>query len=128
VRVCPADSSSSFVHHYVYDMRVDPDVRELADSQFRFVPGHSGGDRVSLQSVDSPDRYVRATSTGVRIDPVEATGTCAAEASFQRLPGLANPRGMSLQSVASPGAYLRHDKSRLVLGQASGSKTTFLLT
>ncbi|GAA2032369.1 hypothetical protein GCM10009740_23070 [Terrabacter terrae] len=128
VRLSPADSSSSFVRHHAYELRVDADVRELADCQFRFVSGHSGGDTVSLQSVNFPDRYVRATSTGVRIDPVEATTTYAAEASFQRLPGLANPKGVSLQSLASPGSYLRHDKGRLVLGQASGSKTTFLLT
>lgn len=128
VRLSPADSSSSFVRHFAYELRVDADVRELADSQFRFVPGHSGGDTVSVQSVNFPDRYVRVTSTGLRIDPVETAGTYAAEASFQRLPGLANPKGVSLRSVASPGSYLRHDKGRLVLGPASGSKSTFFLS
>jgi GH43 family beta-xylosidase len=129
VRLSPADAASSFVRHYAYDLRVDADVRELADSQFRFVTGHSGGDTVSLQSVSFPDRFVRVTSTGLRIDPVEeGSSTYAAEASFQRQPGLANPKGVSLQSVAAPGSYVRHDKGRLVVGPASGSKSTFFLS
>jgi GH43 family beta-xylosidase len=129
VRLSPADSATSFVRHFTYDLRVDADVRELADSQFRFVPGHSGDGTVSLQSVNFPDRFVRVTSTGVRIDPVEADGsTYAAEASFRREPGLASPKGVSLQSVSAPGSYLRHDKGRLVLGSPSGSKSTFFLS
>lgn len=128
VRLSPADSASSFVRHHAYELRVDADVRELADSQFRFVPGHFGGDTVSLQSVNFPDRFVRVTNTGVRIDPVETTGSYAAEASFQRQPGLASPKGVSLQSVSAPDSYLRHDKGRLVTGPASGSKTTFFLS
>ena len=64
----------------------------------------------------------------MRIDPVETTGSYAAEASFQRQPGLASPKGVSLQSVSDPDSYLRHDKGRLVTGPASGSKTTFFLS
>jgi GH43 family beta-xylosidase len=129
VRLSPADSASSFVRHFAYDLRVDADVRELADSQFRFMPGKAGTDTVSLQSVNFPDRFVRVTGTSLRIDPVdEASSTYAAEASFRRQPGLANPRGVSLQSVSAPGSYLRHDKGRLVVGPASGSKSTFLLS
>ncbi|MBC9823795.1 family 43 glycosylhydrolase [Terrabacter sp. MAHUQ-38] len=128
VRLSPADSATSFVRHFAYDLRVDADVRELADSQFRFVPGHSGDGTVSLQSVNFPDRFVRVTSTGLRIDPVEAgSSRYAAEASFRREPGLASPKGVSLQSVSAPGSYVRHDKGRLVVGSASGSKSTFFL-
>ena len=128
VRLSPADSASSFVRHFAYELRVDADVRELADSQFRFVPGHSGDGTVSLQSVNFPDRFVRVTSTGLRIDPVEAgSSRYAAEASFRREPGLASPKGVSLQSVSAPGSYVRHDKGRLVVGSASGSKSTFFL-
>ena len=118
------------MRHYAYELRVDADVRELADSQFRFVPGHSGGDTVSLQSVNFPDRYVRITGTGVRIDPVETTGSYAAEASFHGVSRASRaPRaGVSLQSVSAPDSYLRHDKGRLVVGPASGSKTTFFLS
>jgi hypothetical protein len=129
VRLSPADSASSFVRHFAYELRVDADVRELADSQFRFVPGRSGGETVSLQSVNFPDRFVRVTPAGLRIDPVEeGSDAYAAEASFRRLPGLANPKGVSLQSVSAPGSYLRHDKGRLVVGPASGSKSTFFLS
>ena len=128
VRLSPGDSASSFVRHFAYELRVDADVRELADSQFRFVPGNSGGDTVSLQSVNFPDRFVRVTGTGLRIDPVvEGSSTYAAESSFRREPGLANPKGVSLQSVSSPGSYVRHDKGRLVVGAPSGSKSTFFL-
>ncbi|WP_425582783.1 AbfB domain-containing protein [Terrabacter ginsenosidimutans] len=61
------------------------------------------------------------------VDPVETAGTYAAEASFQRLPGLSNPKGVSRRSAAPPGSYVRHDKGRLVVGHASGSKSTFFL-
>jgi GH43 family beta-xylosidase len=131
VRLSPGDASTSFVRHVEYGLRVDADVRELADSQFRFVAGLAGGDTVSLQSVNFPDRYVRVSGTSLRIDPVDAVdtaGSFAAEASFVRLPGLASPKGVSLRSVTDPSAYVRHDKGRLTVGPASGSKTTFLLS
>lgn len=129
VRLSPADSASSFVRHFAYELRVDNDVRELGDSQFRFVPGHSGGASVSLQSVNFPDRHVRVTPAGVRIDPSDNTPGYAAESSFRRLPGLAGAgKGVSLELVSAPGTFLRHDKGRLTTSGASGSKTTFLLS
>ncbi|MBM0226059.1 MULTISPECIES: family 43 glycosylhydrolase [Micromonospora] len=129
LRLSPADASSTFVRHFAYVLRVNPAGRELADTQFRFVPGLAGGGTVSIQSVNFPDRYWRVVDgTSLRIDPVEDGSAYAAQASFRRIPGLANSNGISLELSDRPGVYVRHDKGSLTVGKPSGSKSTFWLS
>lgn len=128
LRLSPADASSAFVRHYAYVLRVDPGVRELADSQFRFLPGLAGTGTVSIQSVNFPDRYWRVDGTSLRIDPVADGSADAAQASFRRVPGLANSNGISLELSDRPGVYVRHDKGSLTVGKPAGAKSTFWLS
>ena len=128
VRLSPANAPSSFVRHYEYVLRVDTDPHELADTQFRFVPGFAGEGTESLQSVNFPDRYVRVSAGAVRIDPFEAGDQYAGQASFRRVPGMAGNKGVSLQVVGEPATYLRHQKGQLTAGPAAGMHTTFLLS
>ncbi|MGK5739313.1 family 43 glycosylhydrolase [Micromonospora sp. URMC 103] len=128
VRLSPADAPSTYVRHDAYLLRVDRGVRELADSQFRFVPGLAGAGTVSIQSVNFPDRYWRVDGTSLRIDPVEADGPYAGQASFRRLPGLAHRNGISLELADRPGVYVRHGNGRLTVGRPSGSRSTFWLS
>ena len=128
LRLSPADAPSAFVRHYAYLLRVDPNVRELADSQFRFVPGLAGDGTVSIQSVNFPDRFWRVDGTTIRIDPVEDGGGYAAQASFRRVPGLVNSNGVSLELSDRPGVYVRHDRGTLTVGRRSGSRSTFWLS
>jgi GH43 family beta-xylosidase len=121
VRLSPADARSSFVRHFEFVLRVDAGVRELADTQFRFVPGLAGAGTESIRSVNFPDRYVRVAGGTVRIDPVEPGDAFAGQASFRRIPW---GRGVLLR-VADSGAYLRHDRGRLTTGR---SGTVFLLS
>ena len=69
VRLSPADAPTAFVRHREFAVRVETDVRELADTQFRFVDGFAGDGTESLQSVGFPDRYLRVVDGTVRLDP-----------------------------------------------------------
>ncbi|RKN34028.1 family 43 glycosylhydrolase [Micromonospora musae] len=128
VRLSPADAPSTFVRHHTYALRVDPRVRELADSQFRFVPGFAGGGTVSLQSVNFPDRYWRVDGTSLRIEPVQEGDGFGAQASFRRVPGLANSNAVSLELSDRRGSYVNHDRGALTVGRASRAKSTFWLS
>ncbi|GAB7191827.1 hypothetical protein NUM3379_25350 [Kineococcus sp. NUM-3379] len=126
VRLSPADDAAAFVRHSGYVLRVDRDVRELADSQFRFVPGLAGAGTESIRSVNFPDRYVRVAADGtVRIDPLEEGAAFAGQASFRRT---ATAKGISLQLASNAATYLRHDKGRLTAGPAAGARSTFRLS
>ncbi|GAA0934689.1 hypothetical protein GCM10009558_048090 [Virgisporangium aurantiacum] len=116
VRLSPADAPASHVRHYDYVLRVEAGVRQLADTQFRFVPGFAGAGTESLQSVNFPNRYVRVSGTTVRIDPVESGAAWAGQASFRRT---ASGSGVTLQVVADANTYLRHESGRLTTGAAT---------
>ncbi|MFD5828926.1 family 43 glycosylhydrolase [Lentzea sp. NPDC060358] len=113
VRLSPVDSPSLVVRHYEYRLRVDGNVRDVADSQFRFVPGFLGAGTVAVQSVNFPDRYVRVDSDAIRIDPYEDTDAYGRAASFVRVPGLAEGPAVSLRVGAD--TYLAHDTGRFVV-------------
>ncbi|MDX8051762.1 family 43 glycosylhydrolase [Lentzea sp. BCCO 10_0798] len=115
VRLSPVDAPSLVVRHYEYRLRVDGNVRDLGDSQFRFVPGFLGAGTVALQSVNFPDRYVRVDGDMIRIDPFEDTDAYGRAASFVRVPGLADGGAVSLRVGAD--TYLAHDNGRVVLSR-----------
>ncbi|HEX2131343.1 MAG TPA: family 43 glycosylhydrolase [Actinophytocola sp.] len=128
-RLSPLDAPNLVVRHFEYRLRVDGDVRELADSQFRFGPGHLGAGTVSLASVNFPDRYVRVADVP-RIDPYEDTDAYGRSASFVRERGLADRDAVSLRLVTDRNAYLAHDDGRLVVarpgrGRAERERATF---
>ncbi|MGW4116206.1 family 43 glycosylhydrolase [Actinosynnema sp. NPDC004786] len=122
VRLSPADAPELFVRHFEYRLRVDGAVREVADSQFRFVPGFLGAGTVAVQSVNFPDRYARVDGAAVRIDPYEDSDAYGRAASFVRVPGLADRDAVSLRSAADPQAYLSHDTGRLVVARPGGDR------
>ncbi|ONI80467.1 alpha-arabinofuranosidase [Saccharothrix sp. ALI-22-I] len=117
VRLSPLDAPNLFVRHYEYRLRVDGNVREVADSQFRFVPGFLGAGTVAVQSVNFPDRYARVDGTAIRIDPYEDADAYGLAASFVRVPGLTDRGAVSLRLAADPAAYLAHDTGRLVVSK-----------
>ncbi|OLF18033.1 family 43 glycosylhydrolase [Actinophytocola xanthii] len=128
-RLSPMDAPHLVVRHFEYRLRVEGNVRELADTQFRFVPGHLGARTVSLQPVNFPDRYVRAADI-LRVDPYEDTDAYGRETSFVREPGLAHRDGVSLRASTGRRAYLTHVDGRLVLtspgrGRAERERSTF---
>ncbi|MFI6096184.1 family 43 glycosylhydrolase [Lentzea sp. NPDC051213] len=108
------------VRHYEYRLRVDGDVREVGDTQFRFVPGFLGSGTVALQSVNYPDRYVRVDGDAVRIDPFEDTDSYGRAASLVRVPGLASAEAVSLRVGVD--TYLMHNAGRVVVSRPGNDR------
>jgi GH43 family beta-xylosidase len=131
-RLSPLDAPHLVVRHFEYRLRVDGNVRELADSQFRFGPGHFGAGTVSLASVNFPDRYVRVADV-LRVEPYEDTDAYGRSTSFVREPGLADRGAVSLRLVTDRDMYLTHENGRLVVarrpgrGRAERERATFRL-
>ncbi|MDQ2584132.1 family 43 glycosylhydrolase [Saccharothrix yanglingensis] len=116
VRLSPVDSPRLVVRHHDYRLRVDGDVRELGDSQFRLVDGFLGAGTTAVQSVNFPDRYARVDGASLRVDPYEDSDAYGRTASFVRVAGLAGRDGVSLRLAADPARYVAHDGvGRLVL-------------
>jgi GH43 family beta-xylosidase len=133
VRLSPLDSPHLVVRHAEFRLRVEGNVREVADSQFRLVPGNLGAGTVSVRSVNFPDRHVRAGEGVLRIEPFADTDEYGAATSFVRVPGLANRSAVSLRLSTDPDAYLSHDNGRLVVarpgrGRAERERATFHLS
>ncbi|MFF3560972.1 AbfB domain-containing protein [Streptomyces sp. NPDC002574] len=84
-------------------------------------PGAPRGHRLSLQSVNFPDRFWSAAEDTGRLEPVAASSTRAARraATFVLVTGLADARCVSF---ATPdGRYLRHQDFRIRLDRPDGS-------
>jgi len=134
LRLSPLDAPHLVVRHAEFRLRVEGNVRDVADSWFRLVPGHLGAGTVSVQSVNFPDRYVRAAPGVLRIEPF-VDGDADADAygratSFVRVRGLADRSAVSLRLSDDPAAYLAHDNGRLVVarpgrGRAERERATF---
>ncbi len=85
--------------------------------------GQSGGDqgeRVSLKSVISPDRYVRHRNYLGELTPISSE-LDRKDGTFMVRPGLAGGDSISFESVNFPGFYLRHQGYRIKLHKADGS-------
>lgn len=103
VRLSPYDAPHLVVRHAEFRLRVEGNVREVADSWFRFNPGHLGTGAVAVHSVNYPDRHVTAGDGVLRIEP-----------------------------YADPDSYVSHDNGRLVVarpgrGRAERARATFLV-
>ncbi|MFY1614773.1 family 43 glycosylhydrolase [Micromonospora sp. WMMD736] len=131
VRLRSHDLTTSYVRHYDYRARVEPNVTNLADSQFRIVNGLAGGGSVSLESTNFPGYYLRHYGFALSIAPNDGSSIFASDASFQRRPGLADSAGVSLESQNYPGRYVRHRDGLLyveaVATSAERSSATFHL-
>jgi GH43 family beta-xylosidase len=107
VRISPAGKPSTFVRHDGPELRVERGVRDLADTQFRFVPAPGGAE--AIQSVNLPDHHVRVVGGAARLE----TGTPTA---FRRV---THGRGVRLRLAGDPAAYLRHGDGRVMVGTPS---------
>jgi hypothetical protein len=98
-----------YVRHSNFDVRIDPNVSPVQDSQFRLVPSLSGGSgTLSFQSVNFPGHYLRHYGFDFVLAANDGTATFAADATFRRVPGLADAGSASFQSSNFPDRYIRH--------------------
>ncbi|MFC7614371.1 AbfB domain-containing protein [Actinokineospora soli] len=107
--------ANGFVRHWEYRARVDTEVRPLADSQFRVVPGLAGSGSVSLESTNFPGYYLRHRGFELWVERDDGSALFRGDASFTRRAGLASASAVSFESLNFPGRYLRHRDSRLYL-------------
>ncbi|WP_428965904.1 family 43 glycosylhydrolase [Micromonospora fluostatini] len=115
VRLRAHDLTTSYVRHYEHRARVEPNVTNLADSQFRVVTGLAGSGTVSLESTNFPGYYLRHRGYAGYVERNDGSTLFAGDASFHRRPGLAASAGISLESQNFPGRYLRHRDGLLQL-------------
>jgi GH43 family beta-xylosidase len=110
-----------FIRHLNARARLDADVTNLADSQFRIVPGLAGSGTISLESTNNPGHYLRHRDLEVWLDRDNGSARFHADASFTLRAGRADPAGVSFESVNLPGRYIRHAAGLLFVQPA---KTT----
>jgi GH43 family beta-xylosidase len=132
VRLSPLDAPNLVVRHAEFRLRVEGNVREVADSWFRLVPGHLGAGTVSLQSANFPNHYVRAGEGVLRVEPFTETDEYGRATSFVKVPGLVDRSAVSFRLLDDSGAYIAHDNGRIVVarpgrGRAERERSTFRL-
>ena len=108
VRLRSHDQASSYIRHYDYRARIEPNVANLADSQFRIVTGLAGGGSVSLESTNFPGYYLRHRGYALYVEKNDGSALFGGDASFRRQSGLADSTGISLESQNFPGRHVRH--------------------
>jgi len=118
VRLRSQNNPTRYVRHWDFRARIEADVTNLADSQFRVVTGLAGGGTVSLESTNFPGYYLRHRNFEVRVERNDGSAAFRGDASFFRRAGLADAAGVSLESVNFPGRYVRHVAGSLLHVQA----------
>ncbi|MGN9766482.1 family 43 glycosylhydrolase [Micromonospora sp. SD12] len=108
VRLRSHDLTASYIRHYDYRARLEPNVTNLADSQFRIVAGLAGAGTVSLESTNFPGYYLRHRDFALYVEQNDGSALFGGDASFHRRSGLAASAGLSLESQNFPGRYVRH--------------------
>ncbi|MEV4134733.1 family 43 glycosylhydrolase [Dactylosporangium sp. NPDC049742] len=98
-----------YVRHADYDVRIDPNVSPAADSQWKVVPGLTGGTGyVSLESTNFPGYFLRHSNYDFSLVRNDGSAAFAADATFRQVAGLADAAGVSFQSYSHPDRYIRH--------------------
>ncbi|MFD3928182.1 family 43 glycosylhydrolase [Streptomyces sp. NPDC058614] len=109
VRFSSYNYPGRFIRHWEFRARLEANVTNLADSQFRVVTGLAGSGTVSLESANFPGYYLRHKNYELWVEKNDGTSTFLADASFQRRAGLADTTaGVSFESYNFPGRYVRH--------------------
>ncbi|MFF3483077.1 family 43 glycosylhydrolase [Streptomyces sp. NPDC002701] len=110
VRFSSYNFPDRYIRHWEYRAKIEPNVTNLADSQFRVVTGLAGTGTVSLESANFPGHYLRHRSNGeVWVDRSDGSAAFRGDASFYRRAGLADASaGVSFEAYTVAGSYLRH--------------------
>ncbi|MFG1837009.1 family 43 glycosylhydrolase [Micromonospora sp. NPDC049175] len=121
VRLRSHDLATSYIRHWEYRARIEPNVTNLADSQFRIVNGLAGGGSVSLESTNFPGYYLRHRGYALYVEKNDGSALFGGDASFRRQSGLADGAGISLESHNFPGRHVRHRAGLLYVEPVSSS-------
>ena len=110
-----------FIRHANFRGRLDPNVTNVADSQFRFTPGLAGTGTLSLESANFPGYYLRNRNSELWLERNDGSTVFRNEATFYRQPGLADAAGVSFESFNAAGSYLRHSAFQLYVQPVDGA-------
>ncbi|MEV0227039.1 family 43 glycosylhydrolase [Streptomyces sp. NPDC050704] len=113
VRFSSYNFPDRYIRHWEYRAKLEANVTNLADSQFRVVTGLTGSGTVSLESANFPGYYLRHKNNEVWVEKNDGTTTFKNDASFFRRAGLADAAGVSFESLNFPGRYIRHYENLL---------------
>ncbi|WP_328543806.1 family 43 glycosylhydrolase [Streptomyces europaeiscabiei] len=109
VRFSSYNFPDRYIRHEGFRAKTQANVTNLADSQFRIVPGLVGTGTVSLESANFPGYYLRHKNFEVWVEKNDGTTTFKNDASFNQRAGLADATdGISFESLNFPGRYIRH--------------------
>ncbi|MFC7262151.1 family 43 glycosylhydrolase [Streptomyces lutosisoli] len=109
VRFSSYNFPDRYIRHWEYRAKIEPNVTNLADSQFRVVTGLAGTGTVSLESANYPGYYLRQKNYEVWVEKDDGTAAFRSDASFYQRAGLADSAsGLSFEWYGSAGRYLRH--------------------
>ncbi|WP_165521756.1 family 43 glycosylhydrolase [Micromonospora zingiberis] len=115
VRLRAHDLPDRYLRHWEFRVRLEPDVTNLADSQFRIVAGLADPSAISLESTNYPGYYLRHRDHQVWVERNDGSNLFRQDATFGRRAGLADPAKVSLESMNFPGQYVRHRGGLLYL-------------
>ncbi len=121
VRLRAHDLPDRYLRHWEFRVRLEPNVTNLADSQFRIVAGLADPAAISLESTNYPGYYLRHRDHQLWVQRNDGSDLFRQDATFVRRPGLADPAKVSLESVNFPGQYLRHRDGLAYLEAVSGA-------
>jgi hypothetical protein len=96
------------VRHTNFDVRIDPNVSPVQDSQFRIRIGLAGTGTVSFESVNFPGYFLRHSNFDFQQVCNDGTSQFAQDATFRQVAGLADSTWSSFQSYNYPDRYIRH--------------------
>ncbi|WP_246277827.1 family 43 glycosylhydrolase [Phytohabitans rumicis] len=108
-----------FVRHWEFRARLEANVTNLADSQFRIVTGLAGSGTVSLESTNYPGYYLRHKNYEMWVERSDGSTLFRNDASFYRRAGLADSAAASFESYNFAGRYLRHANNLLYIQPVS---------
>ncbi|GAB7036167.1 MULTISPECIES: family 43 glycosylhydrolase [Catenuloplanes] len=121
VRLRSYNLPSQYVRHWDFRARVESNVTNLADSQFRVVPGLAGAGTVSLESTNYPGYYLRHRNFELFVAKADGTALFNGDASFYQRAGLADPAAVSFESSNYAGRYIRHANNLLYVQAVTGA-------
>ncbi|GAA2660733.1 hypothetical protein GCM10010307_78470 [Streptomyces vastus] len=120
VRFSSYNFPDRFIRHWEYRAKLEPNVTNLADSQFRVVAGLSGSGTVSLESANFPGYYLRHKNYELWVEKNDGSATFRNDATFSRRAGLADSAsGVSFESYNFPGRYIRHYENLMYIQPVS---------
>lgn len=108
MRLASHNYPDRYIRHWEFRGKLEPNVTNLADSQFRTVPGLSDSGAVSLESANFPGYYLRDKNGEVWVEKNDGSAAFKESATFHQRLGLADSAGVSYESYSRPGRFVRH--------------------